>query len=134
MQIKTKTKPEAKEKTKLEKLNEFDVVGKSVSRVDGWEKITAAARYTDDLEFGPALLYAAVVESHYAHARIKNIDVSEALKLEGVIKTVTGKDFPYKFGLYMKDRYVFARDMVRFFLLSHGSETSHIAQNNFVIW
>ncbi|MFC1683810.1 xanthine dehydrogenase family protein molybdopterin-binding subunit, partial [Candidatus Zixiibacteriota bacterium] len=32
----------------------------------------------------------------------------------GVIKVVTGRDFPYKFGLYMKDRYVFAQDRVRF--------------------
>jgi CO/xanthine dehydrogenase Mo-binding subunit len=27
---------------------------------------------------------------------------------------VTGKDFPYMFGLYMQDRYIFAQDRVRF--------------------
>ncbi len=26
----------------------------------------------------------------------------------------TGKDFPFTFGMYMKDRYVFAQDVVRF--------------------
>jgi carbon-monoxide dehydrogenase large subunit len=34
--------------------------------------------------------------------------------MRGVVKVVTGKDFPYKFGVYMKDRYVFAQDEVRF--------------------
>lgn len=101
-------------RNKPEKAESFNAVGKSVNRVDGWEKITAAARYTDDLEFGPSLLYAAVVESPHAFARIKKIDVSAALKVDGVLKVVTGKDFPHKFGLYMKDRYVFASDTVRF--------------------
>ncbi len=89
-------------------------VGQSEQRIDGLEKITGAATYIDDIEFGPNLLHAALVESPYAHAKIKSIDVSEALKLPGVIKVVTGKDFPYKFGLYMKDRYIFAQDRVRF--------------------
>jgi len=95
-------------------VEELRVVGKSVLRVDGWEKITGAARYTDDLEFGPGLLYAAVVESPFAHARIRSIDPSKAERLPGVVKVVTGKDFPHKFGLYMTDRYVFAADTVRF--------------------
>ncbi|MCG2726642.1 MAG: xanthine dehydrogenase family protein molybdopterin-binding subunit [Elusimicrobia bacterium] len=89
-------------------------VGKSVPRIDGWEKITGAAKYTDDLEFGQALLYGAIVESPYAHARIISIDISKALKLPGVVKVVTGNDFPYTFGLYMQDRYIFAKDVVRF--------------------
>jgi carbon-monoxide dehydrogenase large subunit len=93
---------------------ELDVVGKSVLRVDGWEKIKGAARYTDDLEFGPGLLYAALVESPFAHARIKSIDVTKAEKLHGVVKVVTGRNFTQKFGLYMNDRYVFATDTVRF--------------------
>ncbi|MFA7008754.1 MAG: molybdopterin cofactor-binding domain-containing protein, partial [Elusimicrobiales bacterium] len=94
--------------------DELAVVGKSVLRVDGWEKITGAARYTDDLEFGPSLLFAAVVESPYAHAKIKSIDTSRAEKLHGVVKVVTGRSFTHKFGLYMTDRYVFATDTVRF--------------------
>ena len=31
-----------------------------------------------------------------------------------MVKVVTGKDFPFKFGLYMQDRYIFAQDRVRF--------------------
>jgi len=93
---------------------EFKYVGKSPSRIDGLEKITGAAKFVDDIDFGPNLLYAEIVESPYAHARINNIDTSAAEKVAGVVKVVTGKDFPYKFGLYMKDRYVFAQDRVRF--------------------
>ena len=90
------------------------VVGESVLRVDGWEKIKGAAKYTDDLEFGPGLLYAAVVESPFAHAKIKSINTAKAEKLHGVVKVVTGRSFTHKFGLYMTDRYVFATDTVRF--------------------
>ncbi len=90
------------------------VVGHSVERIDGWEKITGAARFADDIEFGPGLLHACIVESPHAHARIVRIDTSKAAKLPGVVKVVTGKDFPFKFGLYMQDRYIFAQDRVRF--------------------
>ena len=90
------------------------VVGQSVERVDGWEKVTGAAKFADDIEFGPDLLHAFIVESPHAHALIKGIDAAAAAKVPGVVKVVTGKDFPFKFGLYMKDRYVFAQDRARF--------------------
>ncbi|MFH1618357.1 MAG: xanthine dehydrogenase family protein molybdopterin-binding subunit [bacterium] len=92
----------------------YKAVGKSVERVDGWEKISGAARFADDLEFGPGLLYACIVESPHAHARIRRIDTRAAEKVPGVVKVVTGSDFPFRFGLYMKDRCVFAQDRVRF--------------------
>lgn len=92
----------------------FESVGKSLPRIDGWEKIRGAAKYTDDLEFGPGLLYAALVESPHAHARIVSIDTSAAEKVRGVVKVVTGRNFTHKFGLYMNDRYIFAKDVVRF--------------------
>ncbi len=89
-------------------------VGKSPVRLDGLAKVTGAARYVDDLDFGPGLLHAVVVESTHAHAKIKKVDTSAAEKHPGVVRVVTGKDFPYMFGLYMKDRYIFAQDRVRF--------------------
>ncbi|MGB9843777.1 xanthine dehydrogenase family protein molybdopterin-binding subunit, partial [Thermodesulfovibrio yellowstonii] len=95
-------------------MEELKFVGKEIQRIDEKEKITGAARYVDDINFGPDLLYAEIVESPHPHALIKKIDTSEAEKVEGVVKVVTGKDFPYKFGLYMKDRYIFAQDRVRF--------------------
>jgi carbon-monoxide dehydrogenase large subunit len=95
-------------------MSELTVVGQSVPRIDGLEKVTGAAKYVDDLEFGPGLLYACIVESPHAHARIKSIETRAAERVPGVVKVVTGADFPYKFGLYMKDRYIFANERVRF--------------------
>jgi carbon-monoxide dehydrogenase large subunit len=95
-------------------MSDLKYVGQSVPRIDGMEKVTGTTQFTDDLDFGPNLLFAAIVESPYAHARVENIDTSGAEELPGVVKVVTGKDFPYKFGLYMHDRYVFAQDRVRF--------------------
>ncbi|HTY08322.1 MAG TPA: xanthine dehydrogenase family protein molybdopterin-binding subunit [Candidatus Edwardsbacteria bacterium] len=95
-------------------MGELKYVGHDQVRVDGLPKVTGAAQYVDDIEFGPGLLYAAIVESPYAHAVIKSIDVTKAEKADNVVTVVTGKDFPYRFGLYMHDRYVFAQDRVRF--------------------
>jgi carbon-monoxide dehydrogenase large subunit len=92
----------------------FKYVGKPSPRFEGKEKITGATRYVDDLDFGPGLLFAAIVESPHAHALIKKIDTSAAEKVPGVVKVVTGKHFPYRFGLYMHDRYILAQDRVRF--------------------
>lgn len=89
-------------------------VGTSATRVDGKVKVSGAAQYIDDLEFGAGLVFAEIIESPHAYAKIKKIDVSKALKMEGVLKVVTGKEFPYRFGLYMHDRYIFAQDHVRF--------------------
>lgn len=102
------------QKTSANVKTDLKCVGTSSIRVDAYEKVMGAAPYTDDLDFGPALLHAAVVESPHAHAIIKKIDITEAEKADGVVRVVTGKDFPYKFGLYMQDRYIFALDRVRF--------------------
>jgi len=95
-------------------MTELKYVGQSARRIDGVEKIMGAAQYVDDIDFGPALLHAHIVESPCAHALIRQIDTSAAEGVPGVVKVATGKDFPFKFGLYMKDRYVFAQDRVRF--------------------
>ena len=93
---------------------DYKQIGKSPTRIDGREKVTGAACYVDDIDFGPDLLHAEIVESPFAHALIVRIDTTEAEQVPGVIRVVTGEDFPYTFGLYMKDRYIFARDKVRF--------------------
>ncbi len=93
---------------------DYTYIGHSSTRIDGLEKVTGAAQFVDDIDFGPDLLHAAIVESPHAHALIKGIDTTEAEAVPGVVKVVTGGDFPYRFGLYMKDRYIFAQDRVRF--------------------
>ncbi len=93
---------------------ELKYVGTRTVRIDGLEKITGAAKYVDDIEFGPGLLYVSVLESPYAHAIIKSIDTSEAEKMPGVKAVLSGKDFPEKFGLYLKDNAIFPADRVRY--------------------
>ncbi len=95
-------------------MKELKYIGKPTPRIDGLEKVTGAAVFVNDIEFGPNLLHGAIVESPHAHALIKHIDTSEAEALPGVVKVLTGKDFPIKFGLYMQDRYILALDRVRF--------------------
>jgi len=95
-------------------MSELKYIGKSSVRVDGKEKISGTAQFVDDINFGTNLLFAEIVESPFAHALINRIDISEAEKISGVVKIVTGKDFPYRFGLYMHDRYIFAQNRVRF--------------------
>jgi xanthine dehydrogenase YagR molybdenum-binding subunit len=62
------------------------IVGKGVPRIEGPEKVTGQAKYT--LDYTPAdlpgLLYAKVLRSPYAHARVERIDASRAAALPGV--------------------------------------------------
>jgi CO/xanthine dehydrogenase Mo-binding subunit len=95
-------------------MSDLKYVGQDTVRVDGLAKISGAAQYVDDLDFGPGLLFAEIVESPHAHARILSVDVAAAARMDGVVKVVTGRDFPYRFGLYMHDRHIFAQDKVRF--------------------
>jgi CO/xanthine dehydrogenase Mo-binding subunit len=67
------------------------VLGKSIARVDGREKVTGQTRYTGDLQL-PGMLYAKLVLSLHAHARITRIDKAEALRVPGVVDVVTGED------------------------------------------
>ena len=72
---------------------EFRVVGSRPVRHDGVDKVTGRARYAADTAM-PGLLYAKVLRSPYAHARICGIDASRALALPGVYAVVTAEDFP----------------------------------------
>src|SRR5947209_8606772 len=65
-------------------------VGMSFPRQDGPDKITGRARYAGDQAL-PGMLYARLVLSPYAHARILNIDTSLALVVPGVIAVFTAE-------------------------------------------
>ena len=69
------------------------VVGRSVKRVDAFEKVTGRAKYTDDLCDKNAYV-AKVLHSTIAHGYVKSIDTSEAEKIPGVVKIVTCFDVP----------------------------------------
>src|SRR5216684_3200385 len=62
---------------------ERSLIGKSVSRVDGADKVSGRAKYTYDTH-RPGMLYGKVVRSEYAHAKITAVDTSAAEKMPGV--------------------------------------------------
>ncbi len=68
-------------------------VGKSVIRVDAFDKVTGRAKYTDDLCDKSALVVV-IVHSTIAHGYVKSIDISEAKKIPGVVEIVTCFDVP----------------------------------------
>ncbi|HEU4449347.1 MAG TPA: xanthine dehydrogenase family protein molybdopterin-binding subunit [Gaiellaceae bacterium] len=66
-------------------------IGKPVARKEDAKLLTGQSRYVDDLTL-PGMVFAAVVRSPFAHARIKRVDVAPALESEGVVAAFTGAD------------------------------------------
>jgi carbon-monoxide dehydrogenase large subunit len=66
-------------------------MGHSRKRVEDARFIRGKGTYIEDINL-PGQLWLDIVRSPYAHARIKSIDSSEALKVPGVAAVVTGKD------------------------------------------
>ena len=67
------------------------VFGSSIKRREDPSLITGSGKYTDDLVV-PDMVYAAIVRSTHAHARIRSIDTSEAQAVKGVLAVFTGED------------------------------------------
>src|SRR5574337_142536 len=95
--------------------NDFSIIGKPTAMVDAAEKTTGAGKYTDDLSV-PGMLIGKILHSPYPHARIKKIDATRALALEGVVAVVTGKDAPNTYGILPigHDETALAVDKVRY--------------------
>ena len=70
---------------------EIGGMGHSVKRKEDPRFIRGRGEYIDDVNL-PGQLWLDIVRSPYAHARIRSIDTSEALKIPGVAAVVTGKD------------------------------------------
>ncbi len=92
--------------------SELRHVGRPAKRVDAVEKLTGAALYAGDLSF-PGLLHAKVKRSPHAHARILRVDTKRAAALPGVHAVLTGADVDARIGLYLVDKFVLARGVVR---------------------
>ncbi|MEI3604107.1 xanthine dehydrogenase family protein molybdopterin-binding subunit [Pseudogracilibacillus sp. SE30717A] len=89
-------------------------VGKDIPRIDLKDKAYGKVRYTND-ESKPGTLSAALHISTHAHARLKHVDVNEALKSPGVHAVITGEDFPYQVGPLLGDRPPIAYKKVRYY-------------------
>ncbi|MEY2718626.1 MAG: Carbon monoxide dehydrogenase large chain, partial [Pseudomonadota bacterium] len=82
---------DAVDPTILERTAALQGMGDSRLRKEDARFIQGKGNYVDDIKM-PGMLHMDIVRSPYAHARIKRIDKSEALKLPGVIAVLTAED------------------------------------------
>src|ERR1700742_1367366 len=66
-------------------------IGASVVRKEDKRFITGKGRYVDDIKL-VGMTFAHFVRSPHAHAKVKSIDSSEAVKMPGVIAVLTGQE------------------------------------------
>ncbi len=67
------------------------VVGKNVTKIDAFKLARGEPVFTDDFTRG-GMLYAKVLRSPHAHARILKVDPSAALALDGVVDVIWHQD------------------------------------------
>ena len=90
-------------------------VGISATRPDGKEKARGDFLFSNDLS-AEDMLWGQTLRSPYPSAKIRKIDFSQALAIEGVHAILTADDVPGEnlFGLEHPDQPVLAFDMVRY--------------------
>lgn len=59
-----------------------------------WKHVTGRAQFVNDMPLPPHGLVSKIVVSSVAHGIIKNIDMTEALEIPGVVAVITAKDIP----------------------------------------
>jgi xanthine dehydrogenase D subunit len=102
-------------------------IGESVQRPDGTLKVTGDFAYSSDL-WADGMLWAATLRSPHPSARIRSIDISQALKMDGVSAVLTHEDVPGSkmYGLEIVDQPVLAIDTIRF----HGEAIAIVAADH----
>src|SRR5260370_41110276 len=73
---------------------EVNGLGHSMKRKEDPRLVRGRGNFIDDVKL-PGMLHRDIVRSPYAHARIKSIDSSKALKVPGVAAVITGKDLDH---------------------------------------
>ena len=102
-------------------------VGVSAARPDGKEKVKGDFLFSNDLS-SEDMLWGQTLRSPHASAKIKGIDFSHALTIEGVHAVLTADDVPGEniFGLEHPDQPVLAFDTIRYV----GEPVAIIAANH----
>ena len=67
-------------------------IGQAVKRFEDGRLIRGGGRFHEDVNL-PGQVHAVVVRSIHAHARIRSLDISDALRVSGVLAVFTGEDF-----------------------------------------
>jgi CO/xanthine dehydrogenase Mo-binding subunit len=91
-------------------------VGETVRRADAVPKVTGEFAYASDLH-AAGMLYGHTLRSPFAHARIRSIEIAQALAMPGVHAVLTHDDVPgaKTYGLEFPDQPVLAIDRVRYY-------------------
>ncbi|MFI9719896.1 xanthine dehydrogenase subunit D [Streptomyces sp. NPDC052396] len=102
-------------------------IGESTLRPDGTLKVTGEFAYASDL-WHEDMLWGCTLRSPHAHARIRAIDLSEALATAGVHTVLTHADLPAatRYGLEIQDTPVLADGVVR----HHGEPIALVAADH----
>lgn len=109
-----RSKPPAKETDD----GEFDFIGKDMDRVENPRLLTGRGEYIDDVQLAN-MGNAAVLRSPHAHARIVDIDTSDAEAMDGVDLVITGEEAAERtgplptFSSPPTEQYCIAKDRVR---------------------
>jgi len=70
---------------------EIGGMGHSVKRKEDARLIQGRGNYVDDVSL-PRMVYGQMVRSPFAHARLKGINIENAMKVPGVLAVITGQD------------------------------------------
>ncbi|MFI0738983.1 xanthine dehydrogenase subunit D [Streptomyces sp. NPDC021100] len=102
-------------------------MGESTLRPDGTLKVTGEFAYASDL-WHEDMLWGHTLRSPHAHARIRSVDVVEALATPGVYAVLTHDDLPAatRYGLELQDTPVLADGVVR----HHGEPVALVAADH----
>jgi len=111
----------------------YKSITRSVPRIDSEAKVSGALKFITDMKI-ENMLFAAVVRSKLAHAKILSIDTKEAEKIGGVKAILTYKDIPglNAYGAIVPDAPVLAYDRIRYYgepVALIAADTEEIARN-----
>lgn len=95
-------------------MDKYRIIGKSIPKKESFDKVTGRAIYTAD-KIPIGVLHVKMATSKYAHAIIKNIDLSNAYKVKGVRAILTGENCQVLTGEEIRDRPIIAINKVRYF-------------------
>ncbi|HEY7268587.1 MAG TPA: molybdopterin cofactor-binding domain-containing protein, partial [Dehalococcoidia bacterium] len=80
------------------KPTEFSVIGKRNPKIEAYQKTSGQTKYAGDIKL-PRMVWAKLLRSPHAHARIVSIDTSRAEAYPGVVAVVTGAEMPHTIGI-----------------------------------
>src|SRR6266404_1741088 len=87
-----------------------------MKNIDSYTHVRGESIYLDDIPLLNGTLYAAVFDSPVAHGKIISVELSEAVKMDGVVRIFTYKDIPgeNQIGGIIPDEELLASDHIHF--------------------